>query len=154
MQLIEIQLSNFCQCNCLSTSSKVNDFDRKIKVVAKSIKDDNTSLTAKAGDADGETRTVYFYNADSIEDLQKFADLQVEQLKYSGYEGSFEVFGGLPVNHGDIIEIVNPQIPEQSGGYICEKITTSCGMNGLRQNIAIKQKLYNLTKNSSGKWTQ
>lgn len=132
----------------------INDFDRKIKVVAKSIKDDNTSLTATAGDVDGETRTVYFNNADSIESLQSFADSQVSQLKYSGYEGAFQTFGDQFVEHGDIVEIINPQIPEQSGGYVCDKVSTSCGMSGLRQNISIKQKVYNLVKNSSGEWVK
>jgi len=135
----------------------INDFDRKIKLVAKSIKDDNTELTATVGDSDGDTRTLYFYNIDSIQDLEKIAKSKINQLKYSGYEGNFKVFGGKYfgdqfVNHGDIVEIVNPQIPEQSGGYIAEKITTECGMNGLKQNVSIKQKVYDLQLNSSGEW--
>tara|TARA_R110002020_G_scaffold180781_1_gene375424 strand:+ start:576 stop:1595 length:1020 start_codon:yes stop_codon:yes gene_type:complete len=130
----------------------INDFDRELKVVAKSIKDDNTELTATAGDKSGETRTVYFYNIESIEDLQKIADSKVGQLKYSGYEGDFLVFGDRFVNHGDIVEIVNPQIPEQSGAYICDKVVTECGMDGVRQSISIKQKVYDLIKNTSGEW--
>ena len=135
----------------------INDFDREIKVVAKSIKNDNSELTATAGDENGETRTVYFYNIETIEDLQKIADAKVSQLKYSGYEGKFKSFGGEYfgdqfTNHGDIVEIVNPQIPEQSGAYICEKVETICGMDGIKQSISIKQKVYNLTKNASGEW--
>lgn len=132
----------------------VNDFDRQIKVVAKSILDDNTQLEAEAGDEEGEIRTVYLYNVDNIEDLQKKADSMVEQLRYSGYEGSFLTFLTPSVNHGDIIEVINNEIPEQSGGYICEKVTITSGVSGGRQSIEIKQKVYDLIKNSSGEWVR
>ena len=137
----------------------INDFDRLIKVVAKSINSDNTQLTAEAGDHDGDVRTLHLENVDSIEDLQAFADSKVSQMKYSGYEGDLKTFGGEYfddqfVDHGDIVEIVNPQIPEQSGAYVCDKVVTECGMNGIRQMISIKQKVYDLAKNSSGVWVR
>ena len=124
-----------------SSLQYINDFDRKIKLVAKSIRDDNTTIEATAGDADGETRTLYFDNIATVQDLQKIADGKVEQLKYSGYEGSFKTFGGKFVNHGDAVEIINPQIPEQSGTYLADKVVTECGMNGIKQTISIKQKI-------------
>lgn len=130
----------------------INDFDRKIKVEAESILDDNTRLVVTVGDSDGEKRVFKTTNIDNIEDLERVANSKIEQFKYSGYEGNFKTFGDKFVNHGDIVEIVNPQITEQSGGYIAEKITTECGMNGLKQTIAIKQKVYDLQQNDSGEW--
>ena len=124
--------------------SFINDFDRKIKVIVKSILDDNTTLEATAGSEDGETRTVYLYNVDNLADLQTKADALVDQLRYSGYEGSFTTFLTPAVNHGDIVEIINPQIPEQSGGYIVEKNVITSGVSGGRQKIEIKQKVYDL----------
>jgi hypothetical protein len=127
----------------------INDFDRKIKVVAKSIQSDNTELTATVGDADGETRTLYYTNITSLKDLETKAKANIEGLKYSGFEGEFLTFVTPKVNHGDIVEIINPQIEEQSGGYTVQQIVTYCGMGGGRQKINIKQKVYDLEKSGN-----
>lgn len=122
----------------------VNDFDRKIKVVAKSIDDKNNVLEHTAGDEDGETRTVHFYNIKSEAELKKKAEAQINELKYSGFDGSFRTFLTPKVNHGDVVEIINPQIPEQSGAYIVTKVDTETGVGGGRQVITIKQKVYDI----------
>jgi len=119
----------------------VNEDERKIKVKAISIKPDNTRLEAEAGDSSGEVRTLYFYNIDNVADLQAIADAQVNELRYSGFVGDFTTFMTPRVNHGDIIELVNPQIPEKNGAYLVDKVVTTCGMNGGRQKISIKQKV-------------
>ena len=132
----------------------INDYDRKIKVVAKSIKDDNTEIQVTVGDSDGETRTLYFYNIEKESDLKKIAESRVDQLKYSGYNGSFKTFLTPFVQHGDIVELVNEEIPEQSGAYIVYKNVTTFGVSGGRQNITIKQKVYDLVKDNSGEWVK
>lgn len=132
----------------------LNDFDRKIKVVAKSIKDDNTQLEATVGDEDGEQRTLYFYNIENLSDLEEIAEGKIDQLKYSGYEGSFKTFLTPQVKHGDIVELINPQIEENSGGYICNKVVSMGGVKGGRQQIYLKQKVYDLVKNQQGEWKQ
>lgn len=125
----------------------INDFDRKIKVVAKSILDDNTELKHETGDSDGETRTLYFTNIKSEKDLEIKAKSCVNKLKYSGFEGSFETFLTPIVQHGDLVEIINPQFPEQSGGYLVDEVTINAGTGtGGRQKISIKQKVYDLNK--------
>jgi len=118
--------------------------ERKIKVVCKSIDNVNNTLEATAGDQDGETRTLYFNNK-TEPDLKATAKRLANELKYSGYEGNFTAFATPAVNHGDIIELINNEIPEQSGGYICDRVVTRAGWGiGGRQDIYIKQKIYDL----------
>lgn len=118
--------------------------ERKIKVVCKSIDDNNNTLEVKAGDDSGETRTLYFNNYTEA-DLKATAKRLVNELKYSGYEGNFTAFATPSVNHGDIVELINSEIPEQSGGYIVDRVVTRAGWGiGGRQDIYIKQKVYDL----------
>jgi len=122
----------------------VDASERKIKVVCKSIDNNNTTLEATAGDASGEVRTLYFNNK-TLTDLQNTADRLKDELKYSGYDGSFTTFATPAVNHGDIVELINKEIPEQSGGYIVTRVVTRFGWSiGGRQDIYIKQKIYDL----------
>tara|TARA_R100000541_G_scaffold15870_1_gene25370 strand:- start:79 stop:1131 length:1053 start_codon:yes stop_codon:yes gene_type:complete len=132
----------------------VDATERKIKVICKSIADDNTTLEATAGDSDGEIRTLYFNNY-TLKDLQSTADRLAEEYRYSGYDGFFTIFATPLVNHGDIVELINRQIPEQSGGYIVIRVVTRCGWSiGGRQDVYIKQKIYDLIDNGSGKFIQ
>tara|TARA_R110002126_G_scaffold89252_1_gene213375 strand:- start:1589 stop:2617 length:1029 start_codon:yes stop_codon:yes gene_type:complete len=124
----------------------VDKDERKIKVVCKSIDNANNTLEATAGDADGETRTLYFNNI-TLKDLQATADRLKDELRYSGYNGNFETFASPAVNHGDIIELINKEIPEQSGGYLCSKVVSNFGYAiGGRQYIYLKQKIYDLVE--------
>ena len=67
------------------------------------------------------------------------------ELRYSGYDGAFTTFATPLVNHGDVVELINPLIPEQSGGYLVPKVVTRSGWGiGGRQDITIKQKIYDL----------
>lgn len=132
----------------------IDESERKIKVVCKSIDNNNNTLEATAGDADGETRTLYFNNY-TLADLQATADRLKDELKYSGYEGNFTVFANKLVNHGDVVELVNRTIPEQSGAYLVTRVNTRFGWStGGRQNIYIKQKIYDLVENESGEFVQ
>jgi len=121
--------------------------ERKIKVVAKSIASDNTTLEATAGDESGETRTLYFNNL-TLTELQDVADRSVDEMKYSGYDGSFTTFATPVVKHGDVVELINKTIPEQNGGYLVTRVVTRFGWGiGGRQDIYIKQKIYDLDAN-------
>lgn len=132
----------------------IDESERKIKVVCKSIDNNNTTLEATAGDADGETRTLYFNNY-TLTDLQATADRLKDELKYSGYEGNFTIFATPLVNHGDVVEIVNRTIPEQSGAYLVTRVNTRFGWStGGRQNVYIKQKIYDLVENEAGEFVQ
>ena len=119
----------------------INAFDRKIKVKAISIQDDNSKIEATAGDDGGATRTLHFNGIDDENELLKIAESHVDDYKYDGFDGSFTTFGHQWVEHGDIVDLTNPKIPEQNGSYIVEKVVTNCGMGGLRQTISIKQRV-------------
>lgn len=132
----------------------IDESERRIRVVCKSIDDNNNTREAEAGDADGETRTLYFNNY-SQADLQATADRLKNELKYSGYEGHFTTFVDPLVNHGDVVELVNRTIPEQSGAYLVTRVITNFGFNvGGRQKIYIKQKIYDLVEDESGNFIQ
>lgn len=132
----------------------IDESERRIKVVCKSIDDNNNTLEASAGDQDGETRTLYFNNY-TLTDLQATADRLKDELKYSGYEGSFTTFVDPLVNHGDIVELINRTIPEQSGAYLVTRVLTNFGFNvGGRQKIYIKQKIYDLVDDGNGNFIQ
>jgi hypothetical protein len=58
------------------------------------------------------------------------------------------------VNHGDVIELINETIPEQNGGYLVTRVVTRFGWStGGRQDVYIKQKIYNLVEDGSGGYT-
>jgi hypothetical protein len=119
----------------------VNAFDRKIKIKAVSILDDNSRVEATAGDEDGAIRTLFFENIKEENELLEIAESHVNEYKFDGFDGSFTTFGDQWVNHGDIVELTNPKIPEQNGNYLVDKVVTNCGMNGLKQTISIKQRV-------------
>ena len=128
--------------------------ERKIKVICKSIDSENKTLQAEAGDADGEVRTLYFNNY-TLADLQKNADRLVKEMRYSGYDGNFTIFATPIVKHGDVVELINKEFPEQSGGYLVTKVVTRFGWDiGGRQDISIKQKIYDLEDDGNGVFVQ
>lgn len=132
----------------------VDESERKIKVVCKSIDNNNKTLEAEAGDSDGEVRTLYFNNY-TLAELQSTANRLKDELKYSGYEGYFKTFISPLVNHGDVVELINRTIPEQSGAYLVTKVVTTFGYNtGGKQKVYIKQKIYDLVENESGEFVQ
>ena len=128
--------------------------ERKIKVICKSIDSNNNTLEATSGDASGEVRTLYFNNY-TLADLQSTADRLKDELKYSGYEGSFSVFASSNVKHGDVVELINDEIPEQSGGYLTPRVVSSAGWGiGGRQSVYVKQKIYDLESDGKGGYIQ
>ena len=149
--LQSVHTFNFFTSDVITADSLkyVEASERELKIVCKSIDNANNTLEATAGDASGETRTFYFNNY-TLKALQDTADRLKDELKYSGYEGHFTTFASRNVKHGDIIELINPEIPEQSGGYICDRVDTRAGWNiGGRQDIFIKQKIYDLNEDGN-----
>lgn len=127
---------------------------RPIKVICKSIDKNDNQLEHSAGDSEGEVRTFYFSNYTET-DLKTTAERLVKEWRYDGYDGYFTIFATPLVNHGDVIELVNTRIPEQSGGYLVSKVVTRYGWDiGGRQDVYIRQKIYDLVKNNSGKYVQ
>lgn len=113
--------------------------DVSLKVKAVSLKPDNTKIEVTVGDDKGDLRTVFKYNVEEAE-LRKFAEAQLNELKFEGYRGSFEAFTTPAVNHGDIIDFRNPFIPEQNGKYYVKKVSIRVGTKNDVQRIYLDRK--------------
>ncbi|BAQ92552.1 phage tail protein D [uncultured Mediterranean phage uvMED] len=128
--------------------------ERELKIVCKTIFKDGTSGKASAGVESGEVRTFYFDDMPQSE-LQATADRLAEEYVYSGFEGYFTTFITPKVNHGDVVELINKTIPEQNGGYLVDKVVTRFGWAiGGKQDIYIRQKVYDLVSDGSGGYVQ
>lgn len=118
--------------------------DIKISVKATSILPDNSKIEVTKGDSEGTERTIHFYNV-SKEALEERATKALTEFKFDGFTGSFTTFGPLngaePVRHGDIVSLTDEYYPEKSGKYVVKSVTTSFGMQGYRQEIALANKI-------------
>jgi hypothetical protein len=107
-----------------------------IKVVAISMQSDNSKKEVEVGDSDGSQRTYYTYNA-SDSALREFANLKLNEIKYTGYTGSFLTFGEPFVRHGDTAKLSSVKLPERDGNYEIVGVTTTFRMNGYRQSLQL-----------------
>jgi hypothetical protein len=127
---------------------------RPIKIICKSIDKEDNQLEFSAGAADGEVRSFYFSNLNN-KDLEDTANRLLKEYKYSGYDGYFTIFATPLVNHGDVVELINKRIPEQSGGYLVTKVVTRYGWDiGGKQDVYLKQKIYDLIPDANGNFIQ
>lgn len=113
--------------------------DIKIKVKAVSMLPDNSKIETTVGDADGELRTLHFYNITSETELKKIATEQINTLRYEGWFGSFETFGEPQVKHGDFVELIDERF-DRVGTYLVKKVEPK-GMRGLRQIVYLDRKV-------------
>jgi len=116
--------------------------DIKLKVKCISIYDDNTRLEVDlpSTDAEGELRTLYFYNKTEAE-LAMLGNIEIEKLKYDGYSGKFEAFGEPFVKKGDAVKILDDKFKEREGLYLVKAVNYPFGLGGYRQVIEIDKKL-------------
>lgn len=111
--------------------------DVKIKVKAISILPDNTRVEVELGDADGEQRTLTFYNIKTKEDLKKLATERINKLKYDGYRGSLNCFGWPVCVHGATAELIDDNYIERNSKVFIDGVKTSYGPSGYRQEIEL-----------------
>ena len=117
----------------------VNEADSRLKLTAISIKPDNSRIEISLGDADGEARTLHYYDLTESE-LRKIAEQDLSRLKYSGYRGSFTMLGSPSIDHGDFVKIVDEDYPDRSGKYIVDKVNIKHGVTGYRRTITLGRK--------------
>lgn len=130
-----------------------NEDDVRIKIKAIGITqankkitiDDGAGLSNKKGvigDADGEQRTLYFYNVTSEDELRKLALEELKKLKYTGYEGTVDTFlypYCEPLMKSDLRD---PEYGEsRSGKYIIDSVKTQFGAYGARRTIELGVKV-------------
>lgn len=110
-----------------------------LKVTAKSIKRDGSSIEVEVGDPDGEQRTLNYYGITSKEELKKLATADIEKFKYDGYEGGFKAFGVPFIQFGDKVRLKSNDYPERDGEYLAEAVTISFGSDGFQRDIKLAQ---------------
>lgn len=110
--------------------------DISIRVVAISMQSDNSKKEVSVGDVEGSQRTFYTYNSTEAA-LKEFANLKLEEVKYTGYSGTFETFGEPLVKHGDVAKLTSIKLPERNGNYEVVSVNRSFGIYGYRQEIQL-----------------
>ena len=75
------------------------------------------------GDTDGQQVTFYQLNIDK-EDARKYAEAKLRQLKYTEFYGTFETFGQVPVNKGDVARL---ELEQGSGSYLVKSVRVEFG---------------------------
>ncbi|RZK31036.1 MAG: hypothetical protein EOO63_05165 [Hymenobacter sp.] len=97
-------------------------------------------LKAESGDQlDGELRTLHFVGVQQ-KDLQARADAEIARLRFDGYRGTVTSFGVPAVEHGDVVEIRDPDYPERAGQFSVDKVSKSFGTRGSRRVITLGPK--------------
>ena len=100
---------------------------------------DNTTTTVEVGDSDGDMRTFNYYNR-SAKDVKADLESRIEELKYTGFRGSFVTFGAPRVQHGDKIHLVDVRYPDREMTVYAKHIETTFGPDGYRQRITVEGK--------------
>lgn len=119
----------------------VNEEDTRIKIKAVHVRANNTKIEKEYGDADGELRTIYFYDIDAGESLEKLAKLEAEKYKYSGYKGGISTFLLPSVEVGNVAVLTDPDYTERAGSYLVDKVVTTYGTNGAKRKIELGLKV-------------
>lgn len=93
-------------------------------------------ITSEAG-YEGEKRTIYFPDINSVEELASAAKQRLNRLFYEGFTGKFKTFGIPRMTHGNIAVLRDEVIPEREGKYFVKGVKTTFGMDGLFQEIEV-----------------
>lgn len=97
-------------------------------------------LKAEFGDVlDGELRTLNFVGVGQA-DLEQRAKQELARLRFDGYRGTLTTFGVPAVEHGDVVEIRDPDYPERTGRFSVDKVSKSFGTGGSRRVITLGPK--------------
>ncbi len=118
--------------------------DTIIKIKAVGFTQDNKKITPKkeVGDADGELRTVHYYNVTTEAELLKLAENDLQKYKYEGFKGSLTGFlipFAEPLMTCDLIDPTYNG--SRSGLYQTDSVKISFGQNGARRTVELGRKL-------------
>ena len=117
---------------------EADDVRVKLRVIV--VKPDNSREEYDFGDADGELRTVHFYDVPAA-DVKARAEHELERLRYTGYRGVLEIFGEPFVQHGDIVELFDPRFTERGGAYLVKEVEARFGDGGYRQFLDLETRV-------------
>jgi len=111
-----------------------------------SPKTTKTRLEATVGDADGEVRTLYFWNVTTVEELERLATERLTRIYYEGFRGKFKTFGLPSLQIGDGAVLRDNVIPERSGTYLVKGIKKNFGTDGFKQEPVIDLRIDQLSE--------
>lgn len=118
--------------------------DVKLLIKAKCITNKNKKLLVKypnTSEDGAEVRTLLAPQANSEDELRKFAQQQYDTYHYEKMEGSFETFGLPLVKKGDIVHMkdeVNESRNDKK--YFIKSVAYKFGQSGYRQTIELNYK--------------
>jgi hypothetical protein len=115
----------------------VSEDDTRIRVKAVHIRKDNKRIEKDVGDADGELRTLYFYNVENELALETLAKQEMQKQKYSGYKGGFTTFLRPYCEVGNIADLNDPDYAERNGRYLITKVVTTYSSAGASRDIEL-----------------
>jgi hypothetical protein len=119
----------------------VDETDTRIRIKAVNIRKNNTKVSKEYGDADGELRTLYFYNVGSEADLKRLAEAEARKYKYTGYKGGLNTFLLPNALVGNVARVSDPQFADRAGDYLIDKVTTKFGTEGARRKVELGLKV-------------
>lgn len=108
--------------------------DTKIKLTGISISRDNKKTEVQEGDAEGEERTIHFYNLTEKE-LRVQTQQALKRLKYNGYRGSFKTFGQPFATFNMVANIQDERFPNRNAKVFIDKVSTEYGPGGFSRTI-------------------
>lgn len=115
----------------------VDEKDTRLKITAVHWHKNNTKTEGHYGDADGELRTVFFYDLERGADLEKLAKAEADKYRYSGFKGGLKTFLLPNAEVGNIARLADPQFSERTGDYLIDKVVTTFGTDGARRKIEL-----------------
>ena len=118
-----------------------NADDVRLKVIAKTRKEQGAIEKYTCGDADGAVREIIVKNSDSLDQIKKCANDYLTQKKYTGFTGSFTAFLQPFASIGYSCKIIDTRYKERSGTYFLYSVEVTFGMNGARRICELTKKL-------------
>ena len=114
-----------------------DESDVKLTIKAVNVRPDNTQTSVEVGDADGEKRTLFFYDLEDVGELETRAKEEILKYKYSGYKGSLTTLLVPVCRVGNVAKVIDPNFPGRDGNYLIEKTRVSYGSGGGRRVVAL-----------------
>lgn len=115
--------------------------DRRIRIKYTYIGKDNKKKSFEFGDSDGEMRTYHTSIVSDEKKLAEMAKIELEKLKYDGFEGDVKSFLIPFATRGMKAIIRDKKHINRQGSYFIKKVVTSFGMSGARRTVSISYKL-------------
>lgn len=115
--------------------------DRRIRIKYTYIGKDNKKKSYEFGDSDGELRTFHTSVVSEEAKLKEMAQIELEKLKYDGFDGDVVSFLIPFANRGMKAVIRDEKHLNRQGSYFIKKVVTTFGMSGARRKVTISNKL-------------